>query len=74
MRSQPTESNLHFVRDADRACRTQVAIHFRKISWRKNNLPAHARQSFGDVRGNTAAFGSRAHQDFGNMPRILCAR
>src|SRR2546429_7469448 len=71
---QPTESNLHFVRDANGTRRTHVAIHFREVSRRKNNLPADAWQRFRDVRGDTTAFGSRALQDFCKMPRIFCAR
>src|SRR5437016_2435932 len=74
VRCSPTQSTFHSAREANGTRRTHVAIHFREVSRRKNNLPADAWQRFRDVRGDTTAFGSRALQDFCNMPRIFCAR
>src|SRR5262249_1830381 len=48
MRAQPSKTDLNFVSNADASGRADVAICFRQIVLRENNLSGNAGQSFGE--------------------------
>src|SRR5690349_8103763 len=74
MRSEPAEAHLHFVRNANRASGANMMIGLAKVSLRKHNLPADARQSFRDKSRNAVSFSARAFQNLRDMSRIFRAR
>ena len=80
MRPQAPKAHLHFVGDTHRPGRPHVSISLRQIICGKHNLPADARQRFGDERGDLspARFGFTNHgrHRFGvffSRPRIVAA-
>src|SRR5437762_9464531 len=69
MRSKTPESDLHFVRDADRACSAHVAVNLRQIIRWKNDLAADAGQRFCDIRCNARSVIARAVENLRNVTR-----
>src|ERR1700745_1283659 len=63
MRSQPPESDLHFISDADSTRIAHMAICLGKVILRKNNLSADAGKSFCNKCGPASA----CLQDFANF-------
>ena len=61
VRAEAAEADLHFVGDADATGRADVLVGFGEIAGRKNNLAGDAGERFGDVRGDSAAFGRLIH-------------
>src|SRR5262245_55628157 len=70
VRTEPAESHLHLVRNANAASRANMAIRFAEVIGRKDNLPADARQSLGDVSWSLP-LGSQLAANFSDVFRIF---
>src|SRR5262249_15812533 len=71
MRAEPSETDLHLVRNRDGSCSANVPIDFSQKNRREDDLAADTRKCFGDEGGEITAALFYLLNDLGDVLRIF---